>query len=116
MVAIVAESEAAAQSGADAVEIEYALLPAVVDAVRALADDAHVLWPNGVPKAGADLTAQHGAAAKDNEKAQRAPSNLHSTSHFVRGDIAAGFSAADVVIDRVYCTPIVHQGYLEPHW
>ena len=115
VVAIVAESEAAAQSGADAVEIEYALLPAVVDAVRALADDAHVLWPYGVPKAGADLTAQHGAAAKDNEKAQRAPSNLHSTSHFVRGDIAAGFRAADVVIERVYRTPIVHQGYLEPH-
>jgi CO/xanthine dehydrogenase Mo-binding subunit len=36
VVAVVAESEAAAQSGAEAVEIEYALLPAVVDPVQAL--------------------------------------------------------------------------------
>ena len=115
VVAVVAESEAAAQSGAEAVEIEYSLLPAVVDPVQALTENAHVLWPSGVPKEGADLTAQHGASAKETEKVARAYSNLHNEHHFVRGNVEQGFADADVVVERVYRTPIVHQGYLEPH-
>lgn len=115
VVAVVAESEAAAQSGADAVEIEYSPLPAVVDPERAIKADAHVLWPNGVPKEGADLTAQHGANAKETAKVVRAYSNLHNEHHFVRGNVEHGFEEAHVVIERVYRTPIVHQGYMEPH-
>jgi CO/xanthine dehydrogenase Mo-binding subunit len=115
VVAVVAESEAAAQSGAEAVEIEYALLPAVVDPVQALTDSAHVLWPSGVPKEGADLTAQHCASAKETGKVARAYSNLHNEHHFVRGNVEQGFAEAHVVVERVYRTPIVHQGYLEPH-
>ena len=115
VVAVVAESEAAAQSGADAVEIEYLPRPVVVDPVQALKADAHVLWPKGVPKEGADLTAQHGASAKETAKAARAYSNLHNDHHFVRGNVEQGFAEAHVVIERTYRTPIVHQGYLEPH-
>lgn len=114
VVAVVAESEAAAQSGADAVEIEYSPLPAVVDPERAIKADAHVLWPNGVPKEGADLTAQHGASAKETAKVVRAYSNLHNEHHFGRGNVEHGFEEAHVVIERVYRTPIVHQGYMEP--
>ena len=115
VVAVVAESEAAAQNGADAVEIEYLPRPVVVDPVQALTADAHVLWPNGVPKEGADLTAQHGASAKETAKAARAYSNLHNDHHFVRGNVEQGFAEAHVVIERTYRTPIVHQGYMEPH-
>ena len=115
VVAVVAESEAAAQNGADAVEIEYLPRPVVVDPVQALKADAHVLWPNGVPKEGADLTAQHGASAKETAKAARAYSNLHNDHHFVRGNVEQGFAEATVVIERTYRTPIVHQGYMEPH-
>ena len=31
------------------------------------------------------------------------------------GDIDAGFAAADLVIERTYCVPMCHQGYIEPH-
>ncbi|HEY3228634.1 MAG TPA: molybdopterin cofactor-binding domain-containing protein, partial [Roseiflexaceae bacterium] len=115
VVVVVGESEVAAQDGADAVVIDYAPLPAVVDVIKALADDAPVIWPDGLPKDGADLTAAHAAVDKETEEQARAPSNIHDETHFERGDVAAGFKQADLVIERIYKTPIVHQSYLEPH-
>ena len=32
-----------------------------------------------------------------------------------KGDIDAGFKEAEVVVERDYYTPTVHQGYIEPH-
>ena len=31
-----------------------------------------------------------------------------------RGDIDAGFKEADLIVERVYRTPWVHQSYIEP--
>jgi CO/xanthine dehydrogenase Mo-binding subunit len=115
VVVVVGESEVAAQDAADAVVIDYAPLPAVVDVIKALADDAPVIWPDGLPKDGADLTAAHAAVDKETEEQERAPSNIHDETHFERGDVEAGFKQADLVIERIYKTPIVHQSYLEPH-
>ncbi len=115
VVVVVGETEEAARDGADAVEIEYEPLPAVVDMVKALADGAPVIWPDGLPKEGADLTAAHAAVDKETEEKDRAPSNIHAENHFARGDVAQGFAAADVVVERIYRTAIVHQSYMEPH-
>lgn len=114
VVIVVAETEEAAQDGADAVEIEYEPLPAVVDIETAIAPGAHVIWPNGLPKEGVDMTAAHGEAAQSEEAHDRGPSNIHAENHFSRGDVDAAFAASDVVIERTYTTPIVHQGYMEP--
>jgi CO/xanthine dehydrogenase Mo-binding subunit len=115
VVAVVAESAAAAYDGAQAVVVDYEPLPAVVDALDAMADGAPVIWPNGLPKEGADLTAQHAAVDKQTDEQEKAPSNIHGENHFVRGDVEQGLREADLVIERTYKTPIVHQGYLEPH-
>jgi CO/xanthine dehydrogenase Mo-binding subunit len=115
VVVVVGETEAAARDGADAVVVEYEQLPAVVDVVRALADDAPVIWPDGLPKEGADLTAAHAAVDKETKEKDRAPSNIHAENHFARGDVDQGLAEADVVVDRIYRTAIVHQGYMEPH-
>ena len=32
-----------------------------------------------------------------------------------RGDVEQGFAEADVVVEREFRTPTVHQGYIEPH-
>jgi CO/xanthine dehydrogenase Mo-binding subunit len=114
VVVVVAESEAAARDAADAVEVEYEPLPAVVDVFQAAAEGAPVIWPNGLPKEGIDLTAAHAAVDKDTEETERAPSNVHAENHFSRGDVERGLAEADVVIERLYKTPIVHQTYLEP--
>ena len=34
---------------------------------------------------------------------------------FDKGDTAAGFAAADVIVEREFTTASVHQGYIEPH-
>ncbi len=113
---VLAESEAAAADGAAAVQIDYDPLPVVSDHTAALAPDAPVIWPNGAPKEGADLTAEHAATA-GGTTVRRAdgPTNLHEQKRYERGDVEAALKAADVVIERTYRTPIVHQGYLEPH-
>lgn len=115
VVAVVAESEAAAIDGAQAVQIEYEPLPTVADMYQAIEPDTTVIWPNGLPKDGADLTAAHAAVDKQVEERDEAPTNVHAENHFERGDVEAGFAQADIVIERTYKTPIVHQGYLEPH-
>ncbi|HNP71413.1 MAG TPA: xanthine dehydrogenase family protein molybdopterin-binding subunit [Kouleothrix sp.] len=111
---VVAESEAIARDAADLVRVEYSPLPAVVDVAQAIAPGAPVIWPRGLPKEGMDLTAAHAAVDKDTEEKERAPSNIHAENHYARGDIAAGFAAADAVVERTYRMPIVHQSYLEP--
>src|SRR5262249_41235137 len=40
--------------------------------------------------------------------------NVVSTQRFHRGDLARGFAEAEVVVERRFETPMVHQGYLEP--
>ncbi len=115
VVVVVAESEAAAQDGAEAVMIEYAPLPVVAAMSAAIAADAPVIWPDGLPTEGADLTAAHAAVDKGTVEQANGRSNIHDETHFQRGDVARGFAAADLIVEHTFTTPIVHQGYLEPH-
>lgn len=112
---VVAESEAAARDGVDLVEVEYAPLPVIATPAEALATDAFVIWPNGAPRAEADLTAAHAAVERGADKDQQHHSNLHEQNYFRRGNVEQALAEADVVIERTYRTAIVHQGYLEPH-
>ncbi len=115
VVVVVGETEMAARDAADLVVVEYEPLPPIVDVRKAAMPDAPVIWPEGLPKEGADLTAAHAAVDKGEQETTGAPSNIHDEVHFARGDVERGFAEADVVIERVYRTPMVHQGYLEPH-
>lgn len=114
VVLVVAESEAAARDAADLVVVEYEQLPAAVDLLRAAADDAPVIWPDGLPKEGVDLTAAHTATEKKVEERDQRRSNVHAEQHYARGDVGRGFAEADAVVERTYRTPIVHQTYMEP--
>ncbi|KPV50708.1 xanthine dehydrogenase, partial [Kouleothrix aurantiaca] len=111
---VLAESEAIARDAADLVEVNYTPLDPVVDMEQAAAAGAPLIWPNGLPKEGVDMTAAHAQVEKGTEEKERTPSNVHAENHFARGDAAAALAAADVVIERTYRTPIVHQSYLEP--
>lgn len=111
---VVGENEAVAKDGAELVAIEYDPLPAVVDPLAAMSEDAPLVWPEGLPKERETSAEVHaGAAAKRNE--EQTTGNVASKVHFVRGDVAAGFAEADLVIERTYRTGTIHQAYLEPH-
>lgn len=103
---VIAESEAAAADALALVEVEYDVLPAVLDADAALMPDAPAVWPDGVPGAK--------PPAETDDPALRSP-NLGDYARYDRGDITAALNASDVVVKRSFKTAIVHQSYLEPH-
>ncbi|MEM7030961.1 MAG: xanthine dehydrogenase family protein molybdopterin-binding subunit [Chloroflexota bacterium] len=115
VVAVVGESEAVAQDAAEMVYVDYEPLPAVVDLAKAVTDESPITWPNGLPKADEDITAAHASVDKSEEKEGDKIPNVHDETHQSRGDVEKALSEADVVVERSYKIPIVHQTYMEPH-
>ena len=99
--AVAAIDEASARKALKLIEIEYEVLPHVVDVDAATRLDAPVLnesiFTSGV------------------EPAPEKPSNVAARSEFGHGDVDAGFAQADIIIERNYKTEQTHQGYIEPH-
>lgn len=110
---VLAESEEAAADGLDALgaEAEFDILPAVLNPQEAMRDDAPLVSPEGDE----DEEAQAHAAVTAGETKETKPSNIANRYNFKRGDIEAGFSDADVVVENTYVTGRLHQSYLEPH-
>ena len=99
--AVVADDEDIAQQAIALIEIDYEELPAILAAEDAMAPDAPILHPQAASYEGMPPLDEHG--------------NRYAGLHFAKGDVEAGFAAADHVIERTYRTPLLHQGYLEPH-
>ena len=98
--AVAATSEAVARKALKLIEVDYEILPHVIDVVDAMKDDAPLLHED-----------QFTAGA---EPAPDRPSNVAKRVRFAVGDVAAGFAEADLVIEREFDTKPVHQGYIEP--
>lgn len=113
VVIVVAESEVAAQDGAEKVVVDYRPLPPVVDMLAAMQTDSPLVWPNGLPKEESDLTAIHTNQGPAQKESQPKLPNVTAERRYKRGDVAAGFAEADVIVEQTYQISIVHQGYLE---
>jgi CO/xanthine dehydrogenase Mo-binding subunit len=101
-VAAVAASEAQiAEQAARLIEVEYEILPAVVDVLEAAQPGAPLLHEEMTTRslAGTGTT----------------PSNVASHFQHLKGDPDQGFAQADVIVERAFRSATVHQGYLEPH-
>ena len=99
--AVAATTEAVAEQALELIDVDYEVLPHVIDVAEAMAPDAPVLHDNMY------------TIGVDPKPAQ--PSNVAKRVEFNLGDIAAGFAKADVVVEREFTTAPVHQGYIEPH-
>ena len=99
--AVAATSALLAKRALALIEVEYEVLPHVLDPVEAMSPDAPLLH---------DTLFTAGV-----EPAPEKPSNVAKRVQFGHGDVDAGFAAAEVTIDREYDTRPVHQGYIEPH-
>ena len=99
--AVAATSAVVAEQAAALIEVEYEVLPHVIDVVEAMADDAPILHD--------DLFTDGVTPTPDK------PSNVAKRMEFKLGDVSAGFADADVTIERSFTTEPVHQGYIEPH-
>jgi CO/xanthine dehydrogenase Mo-binding subunit len=99
--AVAATSPAIADAAVDLIEVTYEVLPHVIDVEEAMKPDAPLLHD--------DLITQ-GVDPVPNKA-----SNIAKRMQFAIGDTAAGFKAADVIVEGKYTTQPVHQAYIEPH-
>lgn len=112
---VLAETDAAAQDGVAAVEVDYEPLPVIVSLDEGLDPESPHIRETRI--AGNDEeAAMHNAdaAAQAEENDQFVAPNVSNSVHFSRGDVAAGFAAADAVVEFTVESLTVHQGYLEP--
>jgi CO/xanthine dehydrogenase Mo-binding subunit len=107
---VLATSEAAAEDGVEQVFVEYEPLPAAVTMDEALAEAAPLVWPDGMPGGSGD-TGGHGASGGQVPETRH--NNIVNQTRYTRGDLAAGFAEAEMVIERTYTTPTVHQSSIE---
>lgn len=115
---VLAESEAAAEDGVGAVDVEYEELPVVMDPIAAM-QPGSPLTRTTVKETTSEIAGggAHAAVSKsDVAQDEREPlsENVSDTAHIHGGDIEAGWREAEVVVERTYTTSIVHQGYIEP--
>ena len=111
---VLADSETAAADGLEKVRVDYEELPAATTIESAIAEDAPLVWASGVPGESED-SAAHGASADSENMDDDKPSNIVSRTPMTSGDLEAGFAQADVIIERTFTTPMVHQNSLETH-
>jgi CO/xanthine dehydrogenase Mo-binding subunit len=97
--AVAATSALAAKDAIKLIEVEYELLPHVTDVDEAMKPDAPVIREG----------------AQDHSVPEGLPPNVVSYMDFGHGDLEAGFSDADLVMEKTYKTEAAHQGYIEPH-
>ncbi len=97
--AVAATSPLLAQDAARLIEVEYEVLPHVIDVDAAMAKGAPSIRPGT-----ADYSVPEGMHP-----------NVVRHIEFGHGDLEAGFAAADVVRENTYKTEATHQGYIEPH-
>ena len=98
--AVAAISASIANRALALIDVDYEVLPHVIDVEEAMADDAPLLFEDMVTR-GAD-------------PAPDRPSNVAKQVGFEIGDLDAGFAEADEVVEKHFKTAPVHQGYIEP--
>jgi CO/xanthine dehydrogenase Mo-binding subunit len=99
--AVAAISPSIAEEALELIEVDYELLPPVIDVLLAMKDDAPLLDENRTTRELGEKTDKKSNVASHNQQDM--------------GDIAAGFAEADEVVEREFRTATIHQGYIEPH-
>lgn len=100
--AVAAESAIIAEQALERIEIEYEEFSPVLDPIEALAPAAPLLHPQVM-----DYKGLPGKLP--------APSNAVVQLSWKKGAIEDGFRRADLVVENVFQTQVVHQAYIEPH-
>ena len=106
--AVAATSQRIAQEALALIEVEYEVLPHVIDVEAAMKPDAPILH---------DFLRTGGVEPKPDK-----PSNIANRLEFSLGDAQAAFADADVIVSTtgasqpvIVTTKPIHQGYIEPH-
>ena len=98
--AVAAISAVIANRALGLIDVDYEVLPHVIDVEEAMAEDAPLLFEDMITR-GVD-------------PAPERPSNVSKRVGFEIGDLDAGFAEAEEVVERNYRTAPIHQAYIEP--
>ena len=97
--AVAAASKAIADQALSLIVVDYEVLPHVIDVDEAMQPDAPLLFPDMITR-GVEPPPK--------------PSNISKRVEYKLGDLAAGFAAADEIVEMSFKTAPVHQAYIEP--
>ena len=97
--AVAADDEATAQEAIELIEVAYEDMPAVVNPLSAMGSDAATVHPELEEYEGYGFALGH---------------NVSTLLDADRGDVDQAFSDADVVVEDVYRSQGINQGFLEP--
>ncbi len=95
--AVVADTPATAAIACDLIEVDYELLPHVIEPADAIRGDVVI---HDEPESSQIHDAKHNIAGKITLE---------------KGDLTAGFAAADLIVENTYRLPAVQHVHLEPH-
>jgi CO/xanthine dehydrogenase Mo-binding subunit len=113
---VVAESEAAAADGVDAVIVELEPLDAVIDLEAAMAPGAPRARTIERDRGGEDVGGAHAAVGGSDDDApeEDLSDNVDGRQRLANGDVDAALAGADATRSGRMRTPWVYQAYLEP--
>jgi xanthine dehydrogenase YagR molybdenum-binding subunit len=108
---VAATSEEAAEEAVKLIQVEYEVLPHVVDLDEAMRPDAPLVYPGAVDMGGS--AGGGGAASGLSQKGNiRGPAPSPAGP---RGDVKQGFAEAELVVEGEYRTQVQTHSALEPH-
>ena len=108
--AVAATSPHIAEEALSLIDVEYEVLPPVLNACDAMKEDAPILHERLLTLSNPAFRSG-GYGDEDTDKG----TNISNQFEFRMGDVEQGLKEADVVLEREYHTRPVHQGYIEPH-
>jgi CO/xanthine dehydrogenase Mo-binding subunit len=113
---VVAESEAAAEDGAEAVVVENRPLPPVVDLAAAMEPGAPLARRPREASGGSDAESIHAGVGDSQAEApeEELSENVLERVAYAEGDVDAALRESDVVVSGSFATGWVHQAYIEP--
>src|SRR5450759_997748 len=114
VVAVIAESEAAASDAAALVEVDLEALPSVSDPEQAMRSGAPEVLEADAEGTEGDAS-MHGAATESESEPVQRPRNVSSVATYKRGDVAAGMAEAEVIVKETYGIAGVHHSPIETH-
>jgi len=97
--AVAAASKAIADQALSLIVVDYEVLPHVIDVDEVMQPDAPLLFPDMITR-GVEPPPK--------------PSNTSKRVEYKLGDLAAGFAAADEIVEMSFKTAPVHQANIEP--
>ena len=112
--AVAADEPSIAEEALDLIKVEYEVLAASIDPLKAMLPGAPPVADAGTEADTSEALA-HSAVAIARSEAPAKAVNISQQARVTRGDSAKGFAESDYILEKTYRVPMVHQGYLEPH-